>query len=189
MIIRSIWKCPCINLYLFHNETCLYQENGAQFIKAIISQRSMSNGFIYVVDAHFIDKIEKKISWTQVPVACISNMLQIYIGGIRTRQFISFAPHLLVKNNFESDIVEPTVNYYIQINAFFLKKDPPYSLYNYLSRSCLILVCFLIFGYYYIHVGGAMVVNCHNFETLVFLSVFPYKEKTSGNTKWEFTFR
>jgi hypothetical protein len=29
----------------------------------------MSNGFIYVVDAHFIDKIEKKkISWTQVPV-------------------------------------------------------------------------------------------------------------------------
>ena len=34
-----------------------------------ISQRSMSNGFIYVVDAHFIDKIEtKKKSWTQVPV-------------------------------------------------------------------------------------------------------------------------
>jgi hypothetical protein len=29
----------------------------------------MSNGFIYVVDAHFIDKIEKKKkSWTQVPV-------------------------------------------------------------------------------------------------------------------------
>jgi hypothetical protein len=29
----------------------------------------MTNGFIYVVDAHFIDKIEeKKISWTQVPV-------------------------------------------------------------------------------------------------------------------------
>ena len=29
----------------------------------------MSNGFIYVVDAHFIDKIEKrkKKSWTQVP--------------------------------------------------------------------------------------------------------------------------
>jgi hypothetical protein len=24
-----------------------------------ISQRSMSNGFIYVVDAHFIDKIEE----------------------------------------------------------------------------------------------------------------------------------
>jgi hypothetical protein len=32
----------------------------------------MSNGFIYVVDAHFIDKIEEeKKSWTQVPVvAC-----------------------------------------------------------------------------------------------------------------------
>jgi hypothetical protein len=28
----------------------------------------MSNGFIYVVDAHFIDKIEEKKSWTQVPV-------------------------------------------------------------------------------------------------------------------------
>jgi c-di-AMP phosphodiesterase-like protein len=28
--------------------------------KAFISQRSMSNGFIYVVDAHFIDKIEEK---------------------------------------------------------------------------------------------------------------------------------
>ena len=28
----------------------------------------MSNGFIYVVDAHFIDKVEKKKSWTQVPV-------------------------------------------------------------------------------------------------------------------------
>jgi len=28
----------------------------------------MSNGFIYVVDAHFIDKIEKKISWSQVLV-------------------------------------------------------------------------------------------------------------------------
>ena len=27
---------------------------------AFISQRSMSNGFIYVVDAHFIDKIEDK---------------------------------------------------------------------------------------------------------------------------------
>ena len=26
----------------------------------VISQRSMSNGFIYVVDAHFIDKIERK---------------------------------------------------------------------------------------------------------------------------------
>jgi hypothetical protein len=33
------------------------------------SQRSMSNRLIYVLDAHFIDKIEKnKISWTQVPV-------------------------------------------------------------------------------------------------------------------------
>jgi hypothetical protein len=28
----------------------------------------MSNGFIYVVNAHFIDKIQKKNSWTQVPV-------------------------------------------------------------------------------------------------------------------------
>ena len=28
----------------------------------------MSNGFIYVVDAHFIDIILKKKSWTQVPV-------------------------------------------------------------------------------------------------------------------------
>ena len=28
-----------------------------------------------------------------------------------------------------------------------------------------------------------MVVHCHNFETFVFLTcVFPYKEKTSGNT-------
>jgi hypothetical protein len=36
------------------------QENGAKFIKAFISQRSMSNGFIYVVDAHFNDKIERK---------------------------------------------------------------------------------------------------------------------------------
>jgi len=27
---------------------------------AFISQRNMSNGFIYVVDAHFIDIIEKK---------------------------------------------------------------------------------------------------------------------------------
>jgi hypothetical protein len=41
---------------------------GAWFIKAFISQRSISNGFIYVVDAHFIDKIEEKISWTQMPV-------------------------------------------------------------------------------------------------------------------------
>jgi hypothetical protein len=29
----------------------------------------MSNGFIYVVDAHFNDKIEEEqIRWTQVPV-------------------------------------------------------------------------------------------------------------------------
>jgi hypothetical protein len=28
----------------------------------------MSNGFIYVVDAHFIDKIEEIKSWNQVPV-------------------------------------------------------------------------------------------------------------------------
>jgi hypothetical protein len=28
----------------------------------------MSNGFIYVVDAHFIDKIEEKKSWTEMPV-------------------------------------------------------------------------------------------------------------------------
>ena len=28
----------------------------------------MSNGFIYVVDAHFIDKLKKKKSWTQVHV-------------------------------------------------------------------------------------------------------------------------
>ena len=31
----------------------------------------MSNEFMYVVDGHFIDKIEKKISWTQVPVVHI----------------------------------------------------------------------------------------------------------------------
>ena len=31
----------------------------------------MSNGFIYVVDAHFIDKIEEKKSWIQVPVVTI----------------------------------------------------------------------------------------------------------------------
>ena len=49
----------------------------------------------------------------------------MYIGGIRTSQFISSDPHPLVKSNFESDIVEPTVNYYSQINAFFLKKDHP----------------------------------------------------------------
>ena len=49
----------------------LYQENGAQFIKAFISQRSMSNGFIYVVDAHFIDKIEEKKILD--PSACVSN--------------------------------------------------------------------------------------------------------------------
>jgi hypothetical protein len=40
---------------------------GAWFIKAFISQRSISNGFIYVVDAHFIDKIKKK---TLDPSAC-----------------------------------------------------------------------------------------------------------------------
>jgi hypothetical protein len=28
----------------------------------------MSKGFMYVVDAHFIDKIEEEKSWTQVPV-------------------------------------------------------------------------------------------------------------------------
>jgi hypothetical protein len=34
----------------------------------------MSNGFIYVVDAHFIDKIEKETkSWTQVPVVSSTN--------------------------------------------------------------------------------------------------------------------
>jgi hypothetical protein len=31
----------------------------------------MLNGFIYVVDAHFIDKIEEKKSWIQVPVVTI----------------------------------------------------------------------------------------------------------------------
>jgi hypothetical protein len=31
----------------------------------------MSNGFIYIVDAHFIDKIEEKKSWTQVPVVLV----------------------------------------------------------------------------------------------------------------------
>ena len=49
----------------------VHQESGAQFIKAFISQGSMSNEFMYVVDAHFIDKIEKMISWTQVPVVHI----------------------------------------------------------------------------------------------------------------------
>ena len=34
-----------------------------------ISQRIMSKGLIYVADAHFIDKIEEKKSWTQVPVS------------------------------------------------------------------------------------------------------------------------
>ena len=38
---------------------------------AFISQRSMSNGFIYIVDAHFIDKIEENKSWTQVPVVLV----------------------------------------------------------------------------------------------------------------------
>ena len=48
--------------------------------KAFISQPSMSNGFIYVVDAYFIDKIEKKKkSWTQVPVS----MMQEVIYNIR----------------------------------------------------------------------------------------------------------
>jgi hypothetical protein len=28
----------------------------------------MSNGFIYIVDAQFIDKIEEKKSWAHVPV-------------------------------------------------------------------------------------------------------------------------
>jgi hypothetical protein len=42
-------------------------------MKAFISQRSMSNGFIYVVDAHFIDKIEEnkypgpKCLWINLP--------------------------------------------------------------------------------------------------------------------------
>ena len=31
----------------------------------------MSNGFIDVVDAHFIDKIEEKKSWIQVPVVTV----------------------------------------------------------------------------------------------------------------------
>ena len=39
----------------------------------------MSNGFIYVVDAHFIDKIEEKKSWTQVPVVNSYNPLPLYI--------------------------------------------------------------------------------------------------------------
>jgi hypothetical protein len=32
----------------------------------------MLNGFIYVVDVHFIDKLEEKKSWTQVPVVLAS---------------------------------------------------------------------------------------------------------------------
>jgi hypothetical protein len=34
----------------------------------------MSNGFIYVVDAHFIDKIEEKKSLSQVPVAVSASL-------------------------------------------------------------------------------------------------------------------
>jgi hypothetical protein len=36
----------------------------------------MSNRFIYVVDAHFIDKIKKKISWTQVPVVNTNDKIE-----------------------------------------------------------------------------------------------------------------
>jgi hypothetical protein len=35
----------------------------------------MPHRFIYVVDAHFIDKIEEKKSWTQVPVFLMSYFL------------------------------------------------------------------------------------------------------------------
>jgi hypothetical protein len=45
----------------------------------------MSNGFIYVVDAHFIDKIKKiKKSWTQVPVTKMrkSSILNKYFCSV-----------------------------------------------------------------------------------------------------------
>ena len=41
----------------------------------------MSNEFIYVVDAHFIDKIEKKKSWTQVPLIAISVVSSNHVHG------------------------------------------------------------------------------------------------------------
>jgi hypothetical protein len=44
----------------------------------------MSNGFIYVVDAHFIDKIEKKTkkSWTQVPVGNLFPPIKLSVMGL-----------------------------------------------------------------------------------------------------------
>jgi hypothetical protein len=42
------------------------------FIKVFISQRSLSNGFIYVVGVHFIDKMEEKLILD--PSACVSNL-------------------------------------------------------------------------------------------------------------------
>ena len=45
----------------------------------------MSNGFIYVVvvDAHFIHKIKKKISWTLVPAS-----ETCYVENINSTNFI-----------------------------------------------------------------------------------------------------
>ena len=65
----------------------------AQFIKAFISQGSMSNEFMYVVDAHFIDKIEKMISWTQVPVVhIITRVCKISTGTCFIQKIYALSP-------------------------------------------------------------------------------------------------
>jgi hypothetical protein len=39
----------------------------------------MSSGFIYVVDADFIDKIEDKKSWIQVPVVTVIIVVHVIV--------------------------------------------------------------------------------------------------------------
>jgi hypothetical protein len=60
----------------------------------------MSNGFIYVVDAHFIDKIEeKKISWTQVPVNHSKRKIRYKIKNILTNALGSWFLHMEIDNS------------------------------------------------------------------------------------------
>ena len=50
----------------------------------------MPHRFIYVVDAHFIDKIEEKKSWTQVPVFLMSYFLISMFSEVKWEVVVSF---------------------------------------------------------------------------------------------------
>ena len=105
----------------------LYQENGAQLIKAFISQRSMSNGFIQVVDTHFIDNIERKKILD--PSACGQRLVSHY------SQFLD-AIQLLTQKLLKQGYVVS------KLNPWYKNSTP-----TVITKDCLIVTKYLYLKY------------------------------------------